>query len=329
MDPVVVFIITFLSGFVPTYVATPYFISYMKDKGFFGLDRNKNDNPKVAEMGGVILLPVIIGTLIVGRILLGQIDQNLFFSIAAIGAIGLVGFWDDLQTWNSDNRLKSGRKQALKVVFLWLASVPLIIGRIGNPIFNIPVIGAVDFGWLFWLIILPMIVVGSANLVNLLAGLNGLEVGTGLIVCLAILTVSLMNQLTNSILLMLALAGALIAFLYYNKFPAQIFSGDIGTLTIGGVIAIAVIQSGFKVILALVMIPQLVEFLISARVRFNCENFGIIQENGKLAPLNPKQSLTHYVMSLGEFSEQQVVYILWGITAVFAIIGVVYYILVF
>ena len=118
-------------------------------------------------------------------------------------------------------------------------------------------------------------------------------------------------------------------FLYYNKFPAKIFPGDIGTLTIGGVIAIAVIQSGFKVILALVMFPQFVEFIISARVHFNCENFGIIQENGKLAPMNPKQSLTHYVMALGEFSEQQVVYILWGITTFFAILGILYYVVVF
>ena len=217
----------------------------------------------------------------------------------------------------------------MKVVMLWIASVPLIIGRIGYSVIKIPFIGTVDFGWLFWLVILPMIVVGSANLVNLLAGLNGLEAGTGLIVCIAILIVSLLNQLTSSILLMLALAGPLLAFLYYNRFPAKIFTGDIGTLTIGGVIAIAVIQSGFKMILGLVMIPQLIEFLISAKVRFNSENFGIIQENGKLAPMNPKQSLTHYVMSIGEFSEQQVVYILWAFTTVFAALGILYYIIVF
>jgi len=301
----------------------------MQDKGFLGIDRNKADKPKVAEMGGVVILPVLIGALIIGRVLLDMINWNLFYSICSIGAIGLVGLWDDLQKRKETQRLKSGYKQVMKVILLWLAALPLIIGRIGYQVINIPLIGAVDFSWLFWLAILPMIVVGSSNLVNLLAGLNGLEVGTGLIVCFAILTVSLMSWLRDSILLMLALVGVLLAFLYYNKFPAQIFPGDIGTLTIGGVIAIAVIQSGFKVILILVMIPQLVEFLISAKVHFNCENFGIIQKNGKLAPMNPKQSLTHYIMGLGEFSEQQVVYILWGVTAVFAFIGVLYYILAF
>ncbi len=329
MDPVSVFIIIFLSGFVATFVSTPYFISYMQDKGFLGIDRNKTDKPKVSEMGGIVILPILIGALFIGRVLMGMINWNLFFSICSIVAIGLVGLWDDLQKRKETQRFKSGYKQVMKVILLWAASLPLIIGRIGYQIINIPLIGTVDFGWLFWLIILPMIVVGSANLVNLLAGLNGLEAGSGLIICLAILTVSLMSWLRDSILLMLALAGVLLAFLYYNKFPARIFPGDIGTLTIGGVIAIAVIQSGFKVILVLVMIPQLVEFLISAKVRFNCENFGIIQKNGKLAPMNPKQSLTHYIMSLGEFSEQQVVYILWGITAIFAFIGVLYYILAF
>lgn len=329
MDPIIVFIITFSSSFVTTFITTPYIISYMNHKGFFGLDRNKVDKPKVAEMGGIIILPAIIGALIIGHSLLGRLDRKLLFSITSIGAIGLVGLWDDLQSRKETKRRKSGHKQAIKVVLLWFASLPLIIGRIGYQVINIPLIGAIDFGWLFWLIILPMIVVGSANLVNLLAGLNGLEVGTGLIICFAILTVSLMSWLRDSIILMLALAGVLLAFLYYNKFPARIFPGDIGTLTIGGVIAIAVIQSGFKMILALVMIPQLVEFLISAKAHFNCENFGIIQDDGKLAPMNPKQSFTHYVMSLGKFSEQQIVYILWGITVIFAFLGVLYYILTF
>ena len=326
---IVVFGITFLIGFVLTFITTPYLISFMHKKGIIGFDINKIDRPKVAEMGGVIIPPVLIISLIIGHFFLDRINWDLFFTISSIGAIGIVGLWDDIQTHKETKRLKSGQKQLLKVVLLWLATLPLIIGRIGYSVINIPLIGAVEFGWLFWLIILPMIVAGSANLVNLLAGLNGLEVGSGLIICLAILTVSLLNQLIDSILLMLALAGVLLAFLYFNKFPARIFPGDIGTLTIGGVIAIAVIQSGFKVILVLVMIPQLIEFLISARVKFDCDNFGVIQENGKLAPMNPLQSLTHYVMYLGEFSEKQVVYILWAITASFAVIGVVYYLIAF
>ena len=97
----------------------------------------------------------------------------------------------------------------------------------------IPFIGPVDFGILYPLLLIPIGVVGASNMVNLLGGLNGIETGMGLVYTgmLSIYAYTLQEFATAALGAIAFMA--LLAFLYYNKYPAKIFPGDSLTYLLG------------------------------------------------------------------------------------------------
>jgi UDP-GlcNAc:undecaprenyl-phosphate GlcNAc-1-phosphate transferase len=89
-------------------------------------------------------------------------------------------------------------------------------------------------------------VVAITNAINLLDGLDGLAAGTSFIVCLAMFSISLLNQNIGIALVALILAGSILGFLKYNFHPASIFLGDSGAYFLGFVLSILSIQSDLK-----------------------------------------------------------------------------------
>ena len=85
-------------------------------------------------------------------------------------------------------------------------------------------------------------IVGVTNAVNLVDGLDGLASGVGVIACFTIYPFALWNQDRGMAVLTLALAGALLGFLYHNFNPARIFLGDSGSLLVGFLLAILSIK---------------------------------------------------------------------------------------
>src|SRR3989338_3652053 len=94
--------------------------------------------------------------------------------------VTLVGFIDDLLVNRSKDRT-SGLKQWQKPLLTAAAAIPLMVVNAGNSIMWFPFIGEVNFGLIYPLILIPLIFIGSSNMVNILAGFNGLEAGLGLI----------------------------------------------------------------------------------------------------------------------------------------------------
>jgi phospho-N-acetylmuramoyl-pentapeptide-transferase len=108
------------------------------------------------------------------------------------------------------------------------------------------------FGWLLYIIIVIFIVTSVSNGANITDGLDGLATGTSAVigVCLGIFSYASGNILFADYLNIMyipnlgelsifigALIGACIGFLWYNAYPAQVFMGDTGSLTLGGIIA--------------------------------------------------------------------------------------------
>jgi phospho-N-acetylmuramoyl-pentapeptide-transferase len=111
-------------------------------------------------------------------------------------------------------------------------------------------------GWVIFILACIFIVIGVSNGVNLTDGLDGLAAGVSVFV---VLTLGILAYLSGNILyadylrimyipnlgevvvFMSAVAGALIGFLWYNTFPSQVFMGDTGSLSLGGVIAVCAI----------------------------------------------------------------------------------------
>jgi UDP-N-acetylglucosamine--dolichyl-phosphate N-acetylglucosaminephosphotransferase len=154
----------------------------------------------------------------------------------------------------------------------------------------------------------------------MLAGLNGLEAGLGIINVFTILAIALITGKIEAIIIMAAMLGALIAFIKFNWFPAKIFPGDSLTLMIGAGIATAVIIGDMEKIGILLFGIYFVELAIKAKHKFQSQCFGIPQKNGTLKPNPAGGSITHWIMRRGQFTEKQVTLIILGIQSIIAVI---------
>lgn len=109
------------------------------------------------------------------------------------------------------------------------------------------------WGWILFVIVTIVVVTATSNGANLTDGLDGLCAGTSAIICVALaamaylggniiyahyLNIMYIPGSGELVVFMCAFIGALVGFLWYNSFPAQVFMGDTGSLTIGGVIAV-------------------------------------------------------------------------------------------
>jgi UDP-N-acetylglucosamine--dolichyl-phosphate N-acetylglucosaminephosphotransferase len=165
-------------------------------------------------------------------------------------------------------------------------------------------------------LLIPVGVIACSNLVNLLAGFNGLEAGAGAVISFAIFLASVLLgymglHTAETSFLMIALFGACLAFLFFNWYPARVFPGNIATYMIGAAIVAAVVTGNMERIGVICLTPQIIEFLLKARSSsFSAENFGRVGKGGRLHYSGNIYSLTHLLMKTIHPTEKQLVMIL-------------------
>ncbi len=162
---------------------------------------------------------------------------ELFAVLSTVLAIALIGLLDDL----------IGVHQGWKAVIPALAAIPLVVIEVGQKTMTLPFIGPINLGAFYSVVLVPVGVTGAANAFNMLAGFNGLEAGMGAVAIGALAVIAASLGEVTSLTLLLAALGALLTTLYFNWYPAKVFIGDVGTLTIGTVIAAAVILGKLRV----------------------------------------------------------------------------------
>ncbi len=312
-------LLCFTAGFVATKRTLPFLIAKMAKRGIVGADMNKIGKPKVPEMGGIavwigfstgIILAIFSSTY------LHWIELNLTALLAGYATIAMVAFLgvvDDLIGW------KNGIRQWQHALMPVFAALPLMAVKISNPPIKLPLLGlvpteyvlpfgVVSFGVIYSLVFVPVGVTGASNAANMLAGLNGLEAGLGSIITATLLAIALQQGQIEAAIVAAAMLGTLLAFLFYNWFPAKVFGGDALTLMIGAGIATIAIIGNIEKIGVLLMVLYFVELFLKGRFRMQKEGFGVPQKDGSLrAPPGKSASLTHVVMRLGKFTEKQVV----------------------
>ncbi len=321
-------LLCFASAFVITSYFLPFLISRMHKRKIVGIDLNKIGKPKVAEMGGICVW-LGFSTGILAAIFLFSylkwVDMNLTYLLAGFATVSMVGFLgvvDDLVGW------RNGIRQWQHALIPIFAALPLMAINIENPPMLLPFIGfvpaeylipfagTVSFGLIYSLILVPIGVTGASNAANMLAGLNGLEAGLGIIISATLLVIALLQGQMEAAIIMIAIIGALIAFLRFNWFPAKVFGGDSLTLMIGASIAAASILGDMEKIGMLLMAIYFVELFLKGRFRMQKQGFGIPTKSGILKAPKETASITHVVMRLGSFTEKQVVLAILAIQAV-------------
>lgn len=308
-------------SFFSTFFSVKYFIRKFMEIGLVSKDVNKKGNPVVPEMGGISILfgltfglSVIILTSSTNLVhLLAVLSTILFSAIFGLldGIFGYLGYKGKLT--RKSKKWGRGITQLQHTFFPVMTSIPLIAIKAGNYSMSIPFIGSVNFGLLYPFLIIPAIVTIFNNSFNMLAGLNGLEAGSGLIISLGLLGIGILTGNSIVILLMSILVICLIAFLPFNFYPAKIFPGDITPFLIGSVIASAIILGNMERIGMIIIGLYYIEFLLKLRGKFKPQSFGEIQKDGSLkAPYKKIYSITHLVMKLGrgKLNERQIVIII-------------------
>lgn len=261
--------------------------------------------------GGVIfLIGVTFALLLTGD---GRSSQVLLFIFLACGLLGLTD--DALKIRRRQNLgLRAWQKFTAEIVLAALFAV-LAVGYAGRgSVLFVPFIGAFDLQG-FYLLFVVLIVAAATNAVNLTDGLDGLATGSvgisacGYVgVCLLLgeeVFAALPFRPTDAapLLFAAALAGGCFGFLWFNRYPAQVFMGDCGSLALGGALAGLAVMTGaelFLLFLGLVYVVETVSVILQV-VSFKTRGKRIF----RMAPL-------HHHFELGGWPEKKLAPVFWA-----------------
>jgi phospho-N-acetylmuramoyl-pentapeptide-transferase len=277
-------------------------------------------------MGGIfIILSVIISMIL--WMDLGS--AKVWLTLGAFGAFGLIGFFDDylkVTKHNSDG-LPAWAKLAGQFVVALAVMILLYVSG-GDTALYIPFFknAVVDLGVL-WIPFGVILIVGESNAVNFSDGLDGLLAGLLILVFITLTILTYLSGRTDYssylgipyikeagelMVFCLAVVGACIGFLWFNAHPADVFMGDVGSLSLGGVIAVISLIIKKEI---LILIIGGVFVLEIASVVIQVASYKLRKKRVfKMAPL-------HHHFELSGWAETKVVIRFWILGGLFAIIA--------
>lgn len=248
----------FLSLIFVIFLGKP-FIKWLKTKKVS--DTIREDGPDhglkqgTPTMGGLIIITSILFSMSVVGNFSNKFTIFLFFMTIIFSSIG---FYDDYLKLTKSKKGLSGKKklilQALMtfIVYIFIYKLGLVNNTIDFSIIN-PFLkkSYLYIGLLPFLIFMFFVIVGTSNAVNLTDGLDGLATSQLLIISTTLifiayavgnyefssyLNIYYVKEAGEIAVYLSALVGGLLGFLWYNFYPAEMFMGDIGSLTLGGLL---------------------------------------------------------------------------------------------
>lgn len=269
--------IAFVVAFLIVLIAGKPFINYLKVKKFGEKIRTEGPATHMSKkgtptMGGVLIVIAVFITTVLVADIGSKIVLLLLLSLMGFAGIGFV---DDYKKFTVNKKGLSGKKKLLGQgaigVLVWL--YVNYFGLTGNRTIDLSVINPIQsqsmlyIGSIGMLIFIIIIVMGASNAVNITDGLDGLAI-MPMVICSAILGVvsyftghmELCKHLNlfyidgagEITVFLSAICGSGLGFLWYNFYPAQIFMGDTGSLSLGGVLGVIAILLKQELILPVV-----------------------------------------------------------------------------
>ncbi len=270
----------------------------------------------------IIITTTILFTLVMGMLrLVGANMQSVYDYRQEINVLfatfilyGLLGLYDDIIKFFG----KTGHLVGISWKFKFLAQLLIGLGIgyylyhfMGISIINIPYFGVIDLGW-FFVPLSAFIITAFSNAVNVTDGLDGLAGGL-LMICLFALIILATSILDTPITLFIALwLGGILAFLYFNTYPARITMGDVGALSFGATLAVIGLMLGK--IIAVTIIGSIFVLEISTS---GLQMFGKRFLGRRLLPLSPFHL---WLQSIG-WEETKIVQRSWLAGIILALFG--------
>ncbi|MCK5234870.1 MAG: hypothetical protein KAJ88_03420 [Candidatus Aenigmarchaeota archaeon] len=317
-----ILLISFVS-FILTYLFIPKYIKKAKETGIVGIDKYKTEKKEVAESGGITILFGYLSALFLILNFFPEYTVQIFAVATTALLVAFIGMIDDFYniSWRT------------KTLLPLLAAPPLMVIKAGVTSMYMPFIGQVDFGLIYTIILIPLAITGAANAVNMVAGYNGLEAGLGVLMFSALTIIGFITGNIIVILLSTPLVFVLLAFLYFNKYPAKIFPGDSGTFMIGIMLAVVVILGNIELIGVILIIPHIFNLIIyyygyfkRGAEKTRSERFGSVDKQGYLVVPN-RFFLPWLIASFQKTTEKRAIYSLYLIELVFVLIAIFFFLL--
>ncbi len=290
---------TTLMAMATVFLLTPPLIRKMKAGGMVGQDVNKLEKTPVAELGGIAALFAfsVSLSLVVGfQKLLGNVAEPPFLAaISVFFMAATIGLIDDI----------SDLSQRLKAVAVAFAALPLMLVHLGAPVITFPfgyqVAFLGDWHLVYWLILVPIGVTGVANAMNMSAGYNGLETGQMAIASIALLAVGQLRGAPDVALLVFGgVFGCSLGLYYFNRHPALVFIGDIGTLGLGAALAAGIILAHIEFYGAVAIAPAFYEAI--ATLYYGAHGLNALRKDACRSPTIDGHGALHPPKGSGRFT---------------------------
>ncbi|MGM0897623.1 MAG: phospho-N-acetylmuramoyl-pentapeptide-transferase [Bacillota bacterium] len=302
-----------------TVALMPVFIPLLKRMKFGQSIREEGPESHLKKtgtptMGGLVFLISIIATVLIVAAFYGELTTQVTILLIVLFGYGLIGFLDDfIKVVLKRNLGLTSLQKLLAQIVIAVLSFFLLLASGFDTALGIPFTEAsIDLGWIYVLFIVFWLV-GFSNAVNLTDGLDGLVAGTASIAFAAFGILAIVQQETGIALFTFAVAGGLIGFLVFNKYPAKVFMGDTGSLALGGALAMVSILLKQELLLLLIGLVFVIE---TASVILQVGSFKLRKKRiFKMSPI-------HHHFELSGWSEWKVVTVFWGVGFISAAIAV-------
>jgi UDP-GlcNAc:undecaprenyl-phosphate GlcNAc-1-phosphate transferase len=307
----------FAASVVFSFVLTRYLRDWATTRGWVaapGQGRHLHNRP-LPSLGGVaifltFLISIGVAALVSWwnpRLSFGISPKELLTILLPAFLIFLLGLYDDLHPVGP----------YFKFAVQLLAAIMLYVG--GLRILAIPVLFSEhSLPWFLGLPFTILWVLGITNAFNLIDGLDGLAAGSALFSTMVVFVAALLSHSSFVSLMTLALAGAILGFLRFNFNPATIFLGDCGSLFIGFTLsALALLGMQKSPTIVAVAIP-----VVSFGLPILETSLSVVRRliSGRPVFTADKEHIHHKLLQRG-LSHRQVVIILYGASAVFAMLS--------
>lgn len=262
-------------------------------------------------MGGIIFITATIITMII----FGINNRNAIICVVSLIGFGAIGLIDDylIVVKKTNEGLTPSQKFSAQVfvaiLIMFLALRDSSLKELYLPFFGDE---KVNLGLIFYPLTL-FVILGTVNSVNLTDGLDGLASSVSIVALVGLGVINVFKFNREVAMFSMTLAGALFGFMRFNKYPAQVFMGDVGSLALGGAFAAIAITSATTLYLPFVGIIFVVETL---SVIIQVISFKL---TGKRVFL---MSPIHHHFEAKGWHERKIVRIFYFITVIFTLLSV-------
>ena len=270
-------------------------------------------------------IPTMAGIVFVTAVALVTLSGNLsrsetWLPLAAMVGAGAIGLIDDIINIRGIGGNIAGMRAKIKI--LLLLGVSLVGGwwffaKLGVTDIHIPFVGSWEIGWLI-IPLFVLVIISTANAVNITDGLDGLAGGLSAIAFGAYALIAIIEGRYGIAGFCMAIVGALLSYTWFNIYPARFFMGDVGSFALGTALGVVAMLTDTVLLLPIIGAVFVIETgsvilqIISKRLR------------GKKIFLS--SPIHHHFEAIG-WPETKVTMRFWIIGEVAALVGIITFIL--